>query len=49
MSNKQINNKANQPNPNKGTNGTNKQYAKAIGNRGKQLNTTPNNANGGKQ
>ncbi len=49
MSNKSINNQANQPNANKGTNGTNQQYAKTVGNRGKQLNTTPNNANGGKK
>jgi len=49
MTKKVINNPANQPNANKGTNGTNQQYAKAMGNRGKQLNTTPNNANGGKK
>ncbi|MEI6893863.1 MAG: hypothetical protein V5789_04345 [Colwellia sp.] len=49
MSTKKINNKANQSNANKGTNGSNQQYAKAVGNRGKQLNTTPNNANGGKK
>ena len=49
MAKKVINNAANQPNPNKGTNGTNQQYAKAMGNRGKQLNTKPNNANGGKK
>lgn len=34
-------NQANQQNANKGTKGTNKQYAKVHGNRGKQLN--PNN------
>ncbi len=32
------NNKSNQLNSNKGTNGTNKQYDKNQGNRGKQLN-----------
>ena len=31
-------NHANQLNPNRGTNGVNKQYAKVHGNRGKQLN-----------
>jgi len=31
-------NRTNQVNPNKGTPGTNKQYDKAQGNRGKQLN-----------
>nr|WP_321255730.1 hypothetical protein [uncultured Pseudodesulfovibrio sp.] len=31
-------NQANQPNANKGTRGTNKQYDKAQGNRGKQKN-----------
>lgn len=31
-------NKANQQNPNKGTAGTNKQYNKVQGNRGKQMN-----------
>ncbi len=36
-----ANNSANQPNPNKGTSGTNKQYSQVHGNRGKQLN--PNN------
>ena len=34
-------NHSNQKNANKGTSGTNKQYDKAQGNRGKQLN--PNN------
>lgn len=33
-------------NPNKGTNGTNKTYDKAQGNRGKQMNT---NQRGGKK
>lgn len=33
-------NAANQPNPNKGTSGTNKQYDKAMGNRGKQIQQT---------
>lgn len=42
------NNKSNQLNPNRGTNGTNSQYSKAMGNRGKQLNSKPNNSNGGK-
>ena len=32
------NNSANQQNPNTGTSGTNKQYDKNQGNRGKQLN-----------
>ncbi len=32
------NNQANQKNPNRGTSGTNKQFDKAQGNRGKQLN-----------
>jgi len=32
-------------NRNKGTNGTNRTYSKNQGNRGKQLNITPNNAN----
>jgi hypothetical protein len=49
MTKKVTNNPANQPNANKGTNGTNQQYAKTVGNRGKQLNTTPNDANGGKK
>jgi hypothetical protein len=35
---KPSDNRANQPNPNKGTSGTNKQYDKAQGNRGKQKN-----------
>lgn len=30
-------NQSNQPNPNKGTPGTNKQYDQAMGNRGKQI------------
>jgi hypothetical protein len=42
---KNNNNSANQQNPNKGTAGTNKAYSANQGNRGKQLNTTPNNAN----
>lgn len=40
--NKKMNpndNKSNQKNANKGTIGTNKQYNKAQGNKGKQLNT----------
>jgi len=47
--------KANHPadikNANKGTPGTNKTYDQNQGNRGKQLNPTPNNANnsGGKK
>jgi len=38
-------------NANKGTPGTNRTYDKNQGNRGKQLNTTPNDANqkGGKK
>ena len=32
------NNRANMQNPNKGTKGANKQYDKAQGNRGKQMN-----------
>jgi hypothetical protein len=46
MANKQISpkdNASNMQNPNKGTNGTNKQYDKTQGNRGKQLN--PNQKN----
>ena len=35
---KPADNKANQKNANKGTKGTNKQYAQVHGNRGKQLN-----------
>nr|APU91097.1 hypothetical protein [Vibrio alginolyticus] len=35
---KRINNEANTPNANLGTNGVNRQYAQAQGNRGKQLN-----------
>jgi len=31
-------NSSNQQNPNKGTSGTNKQYSKNQGNRGKQMN-----------
>ena len=31
-------NQSNQPNPNKGTDGTNRQYDQAQGNRGKQMN-----------
>lgn len=41
MANKSIspqNNSANQQNANKGTNGTNRQYSQAQGNRGAQLN-----------
>lgn len=38
---KPADNSANQQNPNKGTDGTNKQYDQNQGNRGKQLN--PNN------
>ena len=37
------NNRANSQNPNKGTKGTNKQYDKVQGNRGKQMN--PNRKN----
>ncbi|WP_181646768.1 hypothetical protein [Helicobacter sp. 16-1353] len=40
-------NSANIPNANKGTKGTNKQYDKVQGNRGKQLN--PNQTKEGKQ
>lgn len=36
-----LNNHANQLNPNKGNSGVNRQFAKVHGNRGKQLN--PNN------
>lgn len=39
-------NKSNQQNPNKGTVGTNKQYDKVQGNRGKQLNQTPRGKKG---
>ena len=42
---KQNNNAANQQNPNKGTAGTNKSFDQNQGNRGKQLNPIPNNAN----
>lgn len=35
-------NKANQANANKGTNGTNRQYDQVQGNRGKQLNPNKN-------
>lgn len=35
-------NQSNQPNANKGTSGTNKQYSQAQGNRGKQMNTKQN-------
>ncbi|MBL7810540.1 MAG: hypothetical protein JNN28_22140 [Saprospiraceae bacterium] len=38
-------NQANTQNANKGTAGVNKQNAQNQGNRGKQLNTTPNDAN----
>lgn len=38
-------NKANTLNPNKGTPGTNRQRDQNQGNRGKQLNPTPNDAN----
>lgn len=38
-------NQSNMLNANKGTSGTNKQYDQNQGNRGKQLNPTPNNAN----
>ncbi len=40
-------NNANQQNPNKGTDGTNKQYDQAQGNKGKQLN--PNWKGGNKK
>jgi hypothetical protein len=39
------NNQADIQNPNKGTHGTNKTYDKNQGNRGKQLNPVPNDAN----
>lgn len=43
---KPVDNSANQQNPNKGTNGTNEQYDKAQGNKGKQLNPeTPKKKN----
>jgi hypothetical protein len=38
-------NSANQQNPNKGSIGTNNAYNKNQGNRGKQMNPIPNNAN----
>jgi hypothetical protein len=38
-------NSANTLNPNKGTTGTNKQYDQNQGNKGKQLNPTPNDSN----
>ena len=38
-------NASNLQNKNKGSNGTNKQYDQAQGNRGKQLNSTLNDAN----
>jgi hypothetical protein len=41
-------NSANQQNPNKGTPGTNTQYDKAQGNRGKQLNPIPSSQGGSK-
>lgn len=45
MSNiKPQDNSSNQPNPNKGTPGTNRQYDQAMGNRGKQI-----QQNGGKK
>ena len=44
------NHKADIKNPNKGTPGTNKTYDQNQGNRGKQLDPIPNNANkGGKK
>jgi hypothetical protein len=50
MAEKKINpndNQANQQNPNKGTDGTNRQYDQNQGNRGKQLNPNQkNNENG---
>lgn len=39
---KPIDNQANQVNPNKGTDGTNIQYDKGHGNKGKQLNPNQN-------
>ena len=39
------NNRANQLNANRGTKGANTQYAQAMGNKGKQNNPIPNNAN----
>ncbi|MBL7786189.1 MAG: hypothetical protein JNM36_09815 [Chitinophagales bacterium] len=46
-------NQSNMQNANKGTKGTNKQYDQNQGNKGKQLNPTPNNSNtdkgGGKE
>lgn len=36
---KPSDNRSNMQNPNKGSNGTNKQYSQVHGNRGKQLNT----------
>ncbi len=38
MSNQLNNHKANQDNANKGTSGTNHEYAKVQGNKGKQMN-----------
>jgi len=43
------NHQANIQNANKGTIGTNRTYDQNQGNRGKQLNPTPNNANVGKK
>jgi hypothetical protein len=43
------NHQADIQNANKGTVGTNKTYDQNQGNRGKQLNPTPNNSNGGKK
>jgi hypothetical protein len=40
-------NQTNQQNANIGTDGTNTAYDKGQGNRGKQLDPTPNNANNG--
>ena len=43
------NHQADIKNPNKGTPGQNQTHAYNQGNRGKQLNTTPNDANKGKK
>jgi hypothetical protein len=43
------NHQADSKNANKGTAGQNQAHAHNQGNRGKQLNSTPNNANGGKK
>lgn len=48
MKGKKSNHNADIKNANKGTSGTNKTYDKNQGNRGKQINSTRNNANSNK-